>query len=523
MRRFLVVVSIIAASVVAGHTQGAGTGNARPRVAVLIVVDQMRADYLQRYADRFHDGFKRLVEHGAVFSEARYPYASTKTAEGHALMLSGWSPSGSGIIGDSWYDRAAKAAVVAGASAQHRLLDSSGEGGSPEQLLVHTLGDALKAQRPRSHVFTASWKRYAAVLNGGQHPDAAYWFDVVTGHMVTSDYYMAKYPAWVTRFNARDITAPYFGTPWLGHPMGAGTQPNEAFRTNFRATPFANDVLLAFAKSLISNGDVGRDDDPDLIAISFSALDYVGHQYGPETPEFDSTIEALDRQIGDLLRTLDSDVGEGKYAVVLTADHGAPLAPEKERARGLDAGRLDVAAFRTAVETAVGKQLGLTSPAILALDPPELYLDYASAAAHGVGASALDGAIVAAIQAQPGIAHAYTVDDLRSAASSPDPFVKAVAAGFYASRSGDIHVLVKPNYIFYGGSGVMHGTPYEYDAHVPMIWIGAGIKPGTNRERVRINDLAPTLGALLGIPYKGDPDGRVLTQALQPASSTGAR
>ena len=523
MRRFLAVVSIVAWSVAAGRTQGVGTVPARPRVAVLIVVDQMRADYLQRYADRFHDGFKRLLDRGAVFTEARYPYASTKTAEGHALMLSGWSPSGSGIIGDSWYDRAGKASVVAGASAQHRLLESNGEGGSPEQLLVHTLGDALKAQHPRSHVLTASWKRYAAVLNGGQHADAAYWFDVVTGHMVTSDYYMTKYPAWVTRFNARDLTAPYFGTPWLGHPMGAGTQPTEASRNNFRATPFANDVLLAFAKSLIANGDVGRDDDPDLVAISFSALDYVGHLYGPETPEFDATIEALDRQIGDLLRALDAEVGEGKYAVVLTADHGAPLAPEKERARGIDAGRLDLAAFRSAVENAVRKSLGLTAPAILALEPPELYLDYASAAANGVGAAALAGAIVAAIQAQPGIARAYTVDDLRAAAASTDPYVKAVAAGFYASRSGDVHVLVKPNYFFYGSTGVMHGTPYEYDAHVPMIWMGAGIRPGTNRDRVRINDLAPTLGALLGIRYKGDPEGRVLTQALQATSSSGAR
>ncbi len=483
----------------------------QPRVAVLIVVDQMRADYFQRYADRFHDGFRRLVDRGAVFTEAWYPYASTKTAEGHAVMLSGWSPSGSGIVADSWYDRGTKGTVVAGASAHHRLLESSGEGGSPEQLMVHTVGDALKAQRPRSHVLTASWKRYAAVLNGGQHPDAAYWFDVVTGHMVTSDYYLTKYPAWVARFNARDLTAPYFGRAWLGHTMGVGTQPNELYRTNFRATPFANDVLLAFAKSLIANGDVGRDDDPDLVAISFSALDYVGHQYGPETPEFDATIEALDHQIGDLLRVLDAEVGDEKYTVVLTADHGAPLAPEKERARGLDAGRLDVAAFRRAVESAVAKQLGLTSPVILALDPPELYLDYPSAAAHGVSAAAMDAAIVAAIQAQPGIARAYTVDDVRSAASSVDPFLKAVGAGFYASRSGDIHVLVKPNYFFYGSTGVMHGTPYEYDAHVPMIWMGAGVRPGTNREPVRINDLAPTLGALLTIAYKGDPEGRVLT------------
>jgi predicted AlkP superfamily pyrophosphatase or phosphodiesterase len=520
VRRLFTIVCVVAAVAGSGRTQGLPVPSPRPRLAVLIVVDQMRADYLQGYADRFHDGFKRLADRGAVFTEAWYPYASTKTAEAHALMLSGWSPSGSGIIGDSWYDRAAKSAVVAGASSHHRLLESSGEGGSPEQLLVHTVGDALKEQHPRSHVVTASWKRYSAVLNGGQHPDAAYWFDVVTGHMVTSDYYMAAYPAWVKRFDAHDLSAPYFGRPWLGHPMGTGTQPDETFRTNFRATPFSNEVLLAFAKSLIEDGDVGRDDEPDLVAISFSGLDYVGHQYGPETPEFDATIEALDRQIGDLLRTLDSRVGEGKYTVALTADHGAALTPEMERARGHDAGRLNLAAFRNAVEHAVDTQLGLTSPVLLAVDPPELYLDYASAAAHGVTAAALDHAVVAVVEAQPGIARAYTVDDVRSAAASEDVFVKAVADGFYAARSGDIHVLVKPNYIFYGGAGTTHGTPYEYDAHVPLILMGAGVKPGVYGDRVRINELAPTLGRLLNVPYQGDAQGRVLAEALGVAGGT---
>ena len=514
MRRFLTLGSIIAAFGTSGWTQGGGPRPSPPRLVVLIVVDQMRADYLQRYADRFHDGFKRLLEHGAVFTEARYPYASTKTAEGHALMLSGWSPSGSGIIGDSWYDRAAKAAIVAGASTRHHLLESSGDGGSPEQLMVHTVGDALKEQRPRSHVVTASWKRYSAVLNGGHHADAAYWFDVVTGHMVTSDYYLATYPAWVQRFNAHDLSAPYFGHPWLGHPMGRGTQPDEAFRTNFRASPFSNEVLLEFAKTLIEDGDVGRDDEPDLVAISFSGLDYIGHQYGPETAEFDATIEALDRQIGDLLQTLDARVGEGKYAVALTADHGAALVPEKETGRGLDAGRLDSAVFRAAVEAAVGKQLGLTSGVFLAFDPPELYLDYASAAAHGVPPSALERAVVTAIEARPGIARAFTVDDVRGAPGSADPLVKAVADGFYASRSGDIHVLVKPNYIFWGGAGTTHGTPYDYDVHVPLILMGAGVRPGRYANRVRINELAPTVGRLLDVTYTGDPQGRVLTEAL---------
>jgi predicted AlkP superfamily pyrophosphatase or phosphodiesterase len=484
-----------------------------PRLMVLVVVDQMRADYFQRYA--FTDGFKRLAEGGAVFADARYVYASTKTAEAHALMLSGWSPSGTGIVGDGWYDRHTGMNVTAGTSATHKLVGSTAEGGSPEQLLVHTVGDALKAEHPNAIVLTASWKRYAAILNGGQHPDGAYWFDAATGHFVTSDYYVREYPSWVSQFNQVDLTAPYFGTTWLTHRLGTGEKPSAASRNAVQNTPYANDILLGFAQALIKDSGAGKDAQPDLVAISFSALDLVGHQYGPETPEFDATMMAQDRQIGDLLRTLDASVGAGNYTVALTADHGAPLTPEKEQARGVDAGRLNTQAFRSAVEQAVTAKLKIAGPVIAAMSLPELYLYYGAVAGKGVSRSALDRAVVDAIEAQPGVARAYTVDDVMTADASNDPLLKAVAAGYYADRSGDIHVLVKPNYIFWTGMGTTHGTPYDYDNHVPLILFGSGIKPGQYRDRTRLNDLAPTIGQLLGIKYKGDPQGRVLSEALQ--------
>ena len=513
LRRGLLVIILLTA-VLSPRAQTPPQRPPAPRVAVLIVVDQMRADYFERY--HFTDGFKRLSDEGAVFTDARYPYASTKTAEAHALMLSGWSPSGTGIVGDSWYDRHTKTTITAGASPYHKLVESTAEGGSPEQLLVHTLGDVLKQQHPRSMVFATSWKRYAAVLNGGQHPDAAFWFDAATGHMVTSDYYMREYPDWVKQFNKTDLTAPFFGKPWLTHAMGTGTAPDAAYRGAFGTTPFANDVLLAFVQALIQNTGIGQDAEPDILTISFSALDFVGHQYGPETAELDATMTAQDRQIGDLLRTLDARFGRGNYTVALTADHGAPLSPEKEQARGVDAGRINSQAFRTAVETAMAAKLEVAGPFIVSLQLPELYLNYAAAATKGVSRSKLDAAAVEAIQAQPGIARAYTVDEVVTAEASDDPFLKAVEAGYYADRSGDIHVLVKPNYIFWTtSSGVTHGTPYDYDNHVPFILYGAGIKPGQYHQRTRVNELAPTLGKLLGVAYKGDPQGRVLIEALQ--------
>jgi hypothetical protein len=486
-----------------------------PRLVVLIVIDQMRADYFQRYAAQFTDGFKRLWESGAVFTEARYPYASNKTAQAHALMLSGWSPSATGIVGDRWYDRHTDSFVGVTAAPGHKLLGSAVEGASPEQMQVHTVGDALKEARPNAIVLTASWKRYTAVLNGGHHPDGAYWFDETTGHMATSDYYLKSYPAWTQPLTHDDLTLPYFGTTWQGHKLGEGSAPNEQFRARVRYSPANNSVLLAFAKALIERSGVGMDADPDLVAFSFSGLDYVGHEYGPETPEFDDTILKLDHDIGDLLRTLDVRVGAANYTVALTADHGAALLPEKQQARGVDAGRISAESVRAAVDTAVASKLGITGPIVAAFEAPDLYLNYRGVATQKITRQALDHAVVEALEAQPGIARAYTVDDIVMAAGAHDPLLDAVAEGYYADRSGDIHVMVKPNYIIWNAIGTTHGTPYEYDAHVPLIFMGAGVKPGRYEERVRINELAPTIGHLLGVPFKGDPKGRVLSEALR--------
>ncbi len=517
MRRLVAAIVIVGVALMSqvGSLKSQVQTSERPRLVVLIVIDQMRADYFQRYAGQFTDGFKRLWDSGAVFTQARYPYASNKTAQAHALMVSGWSPSASGIVGDRWLERSAGAMVAAGASTTAKLVGSTAAGGSPEQLKVSTVGDALKSARPGSIVLAASWKRYTAILNGGQHPDGAYWLDEASGRMVSSDYYMRAYPAWTAPFTQTDLTAPLYGTVWQGHHLGVGVQPDEPFRYRVRYSPHGNSILLSFAKAIVEQSGVGADSSPDFVAISFSSLDFVGHEYGPETPEFDETILKLDRDVGDLLRTLDAKIGAGNYAVALTADHGAALVPEKQQARGLDAGAISTVAYRAAVDAAVTAKLGIKGPIISSLEPPDIYLNYRGAEAQNISRDVLDRAVVEASQAYPGVARAFTVKDITGAASSRDPILEAVADGFYADRSGDIFVLVKPNYIFWSGGGTTHGTPYDYDAHVPLIFMGAGVKPGRYDQRVRMNELAPTLGRLLGIDFKGDSKGRVLTEAFR--------
>jgi predicted AlkP superfamily pyrophosphatase or phosphodiesterase len=478
----------------------------RTKLLVLVVIDQMRADYLQQYSARLSSGgFKRLTAEGAVFTHAYYPYASTETAQGHSVMLSGQSPRVTGIVGDTWYDRRFGTTVTAGESADHRLVGGIPRGGSPEQLLVHTLGDALKAQDSRTRVVTASWKRYAAVLMGGQHADAAYWFDAPSGQMVTSDYYRADYPAWVRELNAGDPTAAFFGREWLGHRFGSGTAPTADFRNDLRATPWANDVLLDFATKMVANTDIGRDDVPDVLAVSFSAVDYVGHRYGPETPEMDDTFVQMDRQVGAFLQALDRWVGKGAWTLALVADHGAALLPEKQAARGLDAGRIDARAFRAAVVQELVKRWPGTDPSLLiaSVEAPEFYLDYAEGERRGVDAASLERAVADAAARQPGIARAFTRNEILAARAASDPSLRAIFEGYDPGRSGDIYMLVKPNYIFWGATGTHHGTPYEYDQHVPLIFYGAGIAPGSHSDKVLINDLAPTLAASVGVRMPG--------------------
>ena len=485
----------------------------RPKLIVLVVVDQMRADYLQRYKGVIHAGFKRLTDNGAVFSEAFYPYASTETAQGHATMLTGQSPSISGIVRDSWYDRQTQTAIVAGESLQHKLVGGGTGAGSPEQLLVHTLGDVMKEADPRTLVLATSWKRYAAVMTGGRHADAAYWFDSASGRMVTSDYYLRKYDPWVDAFNAEDQSARYFGKEWVGHRLGIGDKPNQAYRDSLRATSYPNDMLLDFATRLLQNTQIGRDDTTDLLAVSFSDLDYVGHSYGPETPEFDETFRETDRQVGALLEALDRYVGQGEWTLALVADHGAALLPEKVKARGEDAGRIDSRALRAALVSALSDKWPDADKLIAAFAPPEVYLDYAEAARRGIDAGTLEGAVAAAARKQPAIAQVYTRGQIMGAASSSDPILRAVAEGFQPWRSGDVYMIQKPNYLFYGGSGTTHGSPYEYDQHVPLIFLGRGIGKGAYGEHVVVNDLAPTLAAVAGVQMPGVP-GHVLQKAL---------
>lgn len=482
-----------------------------PRLLVLVVVDQMRWDYLEYYKDKIHLGFDRLLKGGAVFSEARYPYAKTETAQGHTLMTTGQTPSVAGITGDTWYDRATKTTVTAGDSNTHKLVGTTTAGGSPEQMFAHSVGDLMKLRDPATLVLTASWKRYSAELNGGHHADAAYWFDAGTGHMVTSDYYVHDYPEWVKTFDKTDLTAPYFGKEWLSHKLGTGSAaPDDRFRNAVRDTPMANDILLAFAKRMLASTALGRDGVTDFLAVSFSAMDYVGHAYGAHSPELDAMFVEQDRQLGEFLQALDDAIGKDNWTLALTADHGVALPADKVKAQGGDAGAINTTTYRAAIRKVLADTFPDPDKLITTTIGPEIYLDYAEAAARGIDGALLEQKVAAAARLQPGVAQAYTRPQILGAAGTADPFLKMIALGYFPSRSGDIYVLVKPNYYF----GSAHGAPYEYDVHVPLIFYGHGITPGRYDRNVLTLDLAPTLAEIAGVKLPGVP-GKALTEALK--------
>jgi predicted AlkP superfamily pyrophosphatase or phosphodiesterase len=371
----------------------------------------------------------------------------------------------------------------------------------------------MKQHDRRTIVVAEAWKRYSAVLMGGQHADAAYWFDTALGNMVTSDYYLPAYPAWVDIFNKKDPTAAFFGRPWLGHQLSTKSKPDAAYRDALRGTTYTNDVQLDFTAALLANTQLGRDDVPDFLGVSFSAMDQIGHVYGPDTPEMDEMVVQMDRQLGVLMRMLDERVGLGNWTMALVSDHGAAELPEKVKARGEDAGRMDIPKFKAAVVKELSATYSGADRLISAFEAPEFYLDYAEGERQGADAATLERAVARAALKQPGIARVYTRNQILAAGPTSDEFLRAIANGFHPGRSGDIYMVVKPNYFLWGEKGTHHGTPYEYDQHVPLIFYGAGIAKRTDTDRVLINDLAPTLAAIAGTTMHGLP-GRILTSAL---------
>jgi len=496
-----------------------GSAPAPPRLIVVVVIDQFRADYLTRFREQFGpDGFNRLLREGANFTSCFYPYASTETAPGHATLATGTTPDRHGIAGNDWYDRDKWSEVEAVEDENHPLVGGSYDiaGVSPHNLMTTTLADELRlATGGAAKVFGVALKDRASVLSTGRTASGAYWYDWNGGTFITSTYYRDELPAWVQEFNQQRSAASYYGKEWKAGervlvPLRSESgQPDRDFFRRFTYTPYGNDLVVDFALELMEHEELGTDEVTDFLFVGFSSNDMAGHQWGPYSEQVAEMTRHTDAQVARLLRSLDERLGAGNYWFVVSADHGVAPTLAQSRARGIQARNVDFAAAMESLNQALSARWGETDwflrQAGLVFDPQTLKKNDVSLAqaAHLAGGVLLN---------TPGILGYVAGDEVRVDAET----ARAVRRSTYPGRVPDIQVVLEPfALVNRERGGTTHGSPHSYDTHVPLILFGPAFRRGTYREKVSPIDLAPTLAAGLGINSPARATGKVLTRALR--------
>lgn len=516
----------------------AKAGQHPPKLIVAIVVDQFRYDYTTRFASRYSGGLHTMLTKGAVFVDAHQDHYPTVTATGHATFMTGSTPATSGIIGNEWFDRQQGRSITSVEDANTRLLGGKpgATGSSPQNLIVSTLGDELKiADHNSTRVIGISMKDRAAILPAGRMADAAYWIDDTSGAFVSSTWYRSALPAWVESFNEAKPALRFLGQSWCApgtEKNGAKpfvTLPGEAGKAYigaFETTPLSNDMLEEFAEQAIQHEELGHHNGTDLLTISFSANDHLGHAVGPDDPAVEELAVTTDQAIGRLIDAAANQVGGSQnLLVVMTADHGVAPVPETNVARKMPGGRVDKEAYTRAVENALDSRFG-NARWIIGSWETGFYFDQNLICERKLNPSDVEDEAARAVENLPYVERTYTRTQLlhrQAMTSIPDDYV---ARSFFPSRGPDLFVVFKPYWLF-GKTGTSHGTPWDYDTHVPLLFFGDGIRPGTFTERVGISDVAPTLAALLHVEAPSGNVGHILpeivTSSQPPSNMTPSR
>jgi hypothetical protein len=522
----IVSLAIVAALCPAGF---ASAYNGHPKLIVVIVIDQFRGDYLDRYRDQFGDaGFRLLLDHGAYFSDCNYDYANTRTAPGHATLFTGAYSNGHGIIANDWWDFKASHPVAFVEDENTKIVGVPEDkpGASPHNLLADTLGDEMKlATQGKSRVFAVSLKDRAAVLPGGFAADAAYWIEPKSGAWITSTYYRNDLPKWVQDFNAANRAGKYWDRKWLDPQSQTlrstvhrkskdGT--DAGFYEVVGPTPFANEYELEFAKELMVYENIGRGPATDLFSISLSPNDILGHQVGPDSPEMQEMALALDRELADFFNFLGHQIGLANVWIAFSADHGVSALPDAAKKLHIPAANLDSAKIDAQVNgTLTAKFSPGHSTNFVKLEYPLAWLNNEAFSALHVKEKDAETAVGEAMK-QAGLRGFYTKSQLAED-EIPDTALGKKYRNSYSSE-GSWYVMGIPEIYMVGSAkGTDHATPYSYDTHVPLLLYGLPFQAGTYRASSEPVDLAPTLASLLGINAPTHSVGRVLTEALAPA------
>lgn len=558
LARWIVSVCCIAA-VPATTASAAGAGTAQdPRLVLLIVVDQLRGDLPLRHADRFGaNGFRRFLDRGVWFTDAHYRHSTTYTATGHATIATGCAPRDHGIVGNDWYDTERRERVYAVQDATcHWLADepSSGPSGtSPRNLSSTTIGDELVlASGGKSRVFAVSIKDRAAILCGGRL-GSAFWYSKASGCFITSDYYRKAIPDWMVDLRRRDLAARYAGSSWsllraresyvaaelddaahedrhhdygTAFPHVFADAPQATYAT-LPATPMGDETTVAFVRELIDHEVIGRGAAPDLLAVSLSATDYIGHAFGPASLEYEDNLLRLDQTLAGLLDFVDDRIGLDRCLVVLTSDHGIDAIPEQVAHAAADrsamaaavvaagVGRLNTKALIDALNQHLRGRFDIDRDLVIAFWNPSFYVDLEVVAALGLSREAVQRAMVDRLMSEPGVHRAFARADLLRGEVSDPSLASMVLRSFHAQRSGEVLLIQSPGWFLHPESdkyAAMHGSPWNYDTHVPVAFLAPGLTPQQCSRRVAPEDIVPTLAAWLAIPAPAAADGDVLAE-----------
>ncbi len=520
--------------------QGAQAPASSPHLVVILVVDQMRADYVTRYGHQWTKGLRRLLDTAAVYPLAQYPYADTVTCAGHATISTGTFPAVHGLIGNEWYDRGERRSVTCTAEASESV-PFGGRTGSehhgPTRLKALTFTDELHRQLARPPtVVTLSLKARSSIMLAGRPTPSTYavWLEddgtwaTSTAYTTTPwpivDEYAGNHP--ISQDYGREWTralpaSSYVFSDWaegertpveFPHPLVSRSgEPNSEFATLWKRSPQSDRYLGQLGQHLVRELRMGQEPGTDVLGVSFSALDLVGHEYGPYSHEVQDILIHLDETVGVLLNTLDQVVGRDRYVVALSSDHGVAPIPEQDTPAGDGTRRLSLRDFRTVINEAVGTFVG-PGPHVVSQSGPNVYL------APGVLSQVMATpgareAIARVLQEQQGIARVFWADELESSVPTNNALLRAARLSYVPGRSGDLMVMYAP-YWMARAAGTTHGTPHSYDQRVPLLFAGAGIKPGRYLVPATPADIAPTLAHLVGITL-ARVEGQVLTTALK--------
>lgn len=515
-----------------------------PKLVVGIVVDQMRYDYLPRFWDRYgDDGFKRLIGEGFLFKNAHYNYVPTFTAPGHTSIWTGTSPRYHGVIGNSFYDKTTGQKVVPVHNDSVSPVGTEDEIGkrSPKKLLATTLGDQNRlATQFKGKTIGVALKDRASILPAGHAANGAYWFSGgEEGRFITSTYYMNELPKWVEDFNNSGKAGEYLKTwetlypiesyiesgpdknDFEGNLMGQTTFPYDLKKLSeekygygvLTRTAYGNNLTTDFALAAVDGEELGKDEFTDILAISYSSPDYIGHRFGVNSKEAQDNYLRLDKEIARLLKGLDEKVGKGNYTVFLTADHGAVHVPAYLQSKKIKAGYFNTSQMRKDLRKLIEDKYG-DEKLLADVSNRQIFFDYEKLEEMEIELSEIADFVRHYLVNYEKIAEVFTRDMIEDSG-----FTSKIAArvknGFNPKRSGDVIYELQPGVISYGRTGSQHGSAYSYDTHIPMIFYGNGINYGQTIKPVEIVDIAPTIAALLGIAFPSAATGTVLYEAIE--------